>query len=132
LALKKGKVPKMFGLFKKEISWQDLEFIFIVSAAEVYQELPLTMPAKNINAVIQKTLNAGDIKLTSAQENAVEMGSMAMQRGSLKEYLQKAVSSDGSLDEAGVIKLIEVMPSHGIFFRDTPTMADLQKSIFGS
>ena len=122
----------MFGLFKKEISWQDLEFIFIVSAAEVYQELPLTMPAKNINAVIQKTLNAGDIKLTSAQENAVEMGSMAMQRGSLKEYLQKAVSSDGSLDEAGVIKLIEVMPSHGIFFRDTPTMADLQKSIFGS
>ena len=122
----------MFGLFKKEISWQDLEFIFIVSAAEVYQELPLTMPAKNINAVIQKTLNAGNIKLTSAQQNAVEMGSMAMQRGSLKEYLQKAVSSDGSLDEAGVIKLIEVMPSHGIFFRDAPTMADLQKSIFGS
>lgn len=123
----------MFGLFKKEISWQDLEFIFIVSAAEVYQELPLTMPAKNINAVIQKTLNAGNIKLTSAQQNIVETASMAIQlNASLKECLQKVVSRDGSLDESGVLKLIKIMPSHGIFFRDTPTMADIQKSIFGN
>ena len=120
-------------MFKKEISWADLEFMFIVSAAEVYQKLPLTMPAENINAVIQKTLKAGNIKLTSTQQNAVETGSMAMQlKGSLKEYLQKAVSRDGSLDEAGVLKLIEVMPSHGIFFKDAPTMADIQKSIFGN
>lgn len=131
--MRKDKGAQMFGLFKKEIGWKDVEFLFIVSAAEVYQKLPLTMPAENINAIIQKTLKAGNIKLTPEQQNAIEMGSMAMQlKGDLKEYLKKAVSSDGSLDEAGVLKLIEVMPSHGIFFKDAPTMADIQKSIFGN
>ena len=123
----------MFGLFKKEIGWKDVEFMFIVSAAEVYKKLPLTMPADSVRDAIQRTIQAGNLKLSPPQQNAIEMACITMQLSSdLKNMLKKTIEKDGSLNQHGVIELIDAMPRFGIFFRDTPTMADLQKSIFGS
>jgi hypothetical protein len=123
----------LFGLFKKEIGWKDVEFMFIVSAAEVYKKLPLTMPADSVRDAIQRTIQAGNLKLSPPQQNAIEMACITMQLSSdLKNMLKKTIEKDGSLNQHGVIELIDAMPRFGIFFRDTPTMADLQKSIFGS
>jgi hypothetical protein len=123
----------MFGLFKKEIGWKDVEFMFIVSASEVYKKLPLTMPADSVRDAIQRTIQAGNLKLSPPQQNAIEMACITMQLSSdLKDMLKKSIEKDGSLNQHGVIELIDAMPRFGIFFRDTPTMADLQKSIFGS
>jgi hypothetical protein len=123
----------LFGLFKKEIGWKDVEFMFIVSAAEVYKKLPLTMPADSVRDAIQRTIQVGNLKLSPPQQNAIEMACITMQLSSdLKNMLKKTIEKDGSLNQHGVIELIDAMPRFGIFFRDTPTMADLQKSIFGS
>ena len=123
----------MFGLFKKEIGWKDVEFMFIVSASEVYKKFPLTMPADSIRDAIQRSIQVGNLKLSQPQQNAIEMACITIQLSSdLKNILKKSIEKDGSLNQSGVIELIDAMPRFGIFFRDTPTMADLQKSIFGS
>jgi hypothetical protein len=126
-------VTQLFGLFKKEIGWKDVEFMFIVSATEVYKKFPLTMPADSVRDVIQRTIQVGNLKLSPPQHNAIEMACITMQLSSdLKDILKKSIGKDGSLNQHGVIELIDAMPRFGIFFRDTPTMADLQKSIFGN
>ncbi len=126
-------MTQLFGLFKKEIGWKDVEFMFIVSATEVYKKFPLTMPADSVRDAIQRTIQAGNLKLSPPQQNAIEMACITMQLSSnLKDMLKKTIEKDGTLNQSGVTELIDAMPRYGIFFRDTPTMADLQKSIFGS
>ncbi len=91
------------------------------------------MPADSVRDAIQRTIQAGNLKLSPPQQNAIEMACITMQLSSnLKDMLKKTIEKDGTLNQSGVTELIDAMPRYGIFFRDTPTMADLQKSIFGS
>ena len=122
----------MFGLFKKEIDWKNLEFIFVAAAVAVYKKFPATMPADCIQERIEVMLQQGNIKLTSSQQEVVTVACAEMEFSSeLKDLLKKAIKSDGTLSEAGVIGLVEKMRRGGISFGDTPTMADIRKNILG-
>jgi hypothetical protein len=123
----------MFGLFKKEISWKDLEFIFIVNAIGVYKDLPPTMFVSEVNDKIQKILEAKKFKLTIAQKNTLQTACVTLQMSEeLQKILKNAITREGSLVQSEVNKLIDSMPKFGIFFCDTPSLADIRKNIVGN
>ncbi|MBU3627999.1 hypothetical protein [Polynucleobacter sp. AP-Reno-20A-A9] len=123
----------MFGLFKKEMGWEDVEFVFIASAAEMNKRLSSAMSADSILGKINETLRLGKIKLSPSQERAVTSACAVMALSSeLRNSLKKITNNDGSINEFEFSKLVKELPSHGIFFRDTPTMSDIHKSIFGN
>ncbi len=127
-----AKRMAMFGLFKKEMGWGDVEFVFILSSAEMYKRLSSAMTPDSIMGKINETLKLGKIRLNPAQEKAVLSACTVMTLSSdLRDSLKKVTNNDGSINELAYAKFAKDLPSHGIFFRDTPTMADIQKSIFG-
>lgn len=122
----------MFGLFKKEIDWKDLEFIFVAAAVAVYKKFPATMPADSIQERMEEMFKQGNIKLTTSQQKVTADACAEIEFSSeLKDLLQKSIKGDGTLSEAGVIGLVERMRRGGISFGDTPTMADIRKNILG-
>jgi hypothetical protein len=122
----------MFGMFKKEIGWQDIEFVFLVSAAEMSKRLSSGLNADSIMGKINETLRIGKIKLSPSQERAVTSACAVMALSTeLRNSLKKITNNDGTINEFEFSKLVKELPSHGIFFRDTASMADIHKSLFG-
>jgi hypothetical protein len=110
----------MFGLFKKSLTWGELEFLFKTSACAVFKAD--TSTPSRLEEYMTVLLEKGNYKLTQTQRSAL-----------LTAYSTVAVSIDlrnafkdcnlptGELDAKKFTALQENLSRNLIWFRDAPT-----------
>jgi len=119
----------MFGLFKKSIAWDDLEFLFKTSACEIFKN-DIDASELDLRRRVDAVLNRGNFKITPAQISMLETAYMtvAMSRD-LRVAFNGAVYPDGQLNTERYAQLQAELNKRLIYFRDAPTLKGLQESL---
>lgn len=119
----------MFGLFKKPIAWDDLEFLFKTSACEIFTN-DIDASELDLRRRVDAVLNKGNFKTTPAQKSTLDTAyiTVAMSR-ELRVAFNQAVHPNGQLHAERYAQLQAELNKRLIYFRDTPTLKGLQESL---
>lgn len=119
----------MFGLFKKDISWKDMEFAFMVGCASLLQRgMGLSNPNATENHVINLIGKAG-AKLSDEQKHALSFASTQMMMVSndhpLGKMLLKFRPSDSVINSEFAPEISKEFQERSIRFEANPFAAKI-------
>ena len=122
----------MFGIFKKSMDWGQLEFLFKMAACDVVRQNGGATLAQ-LESTLDLWLSKGNYKLTPDQKQVVGLGQLVIARSpDLQAMLDKCHNSDGSINDRAFAKVSEELNGGFVFFRNQPTVGDIQASLRAS